>query len=67
MKPWILRGWLSRLVEQPEPTVDGDCLAVDLDALLSQGVQYLEFHYDDDEKLIDVIPYDTGGNRMLRK
>ena len=42
----VTPGLLAPLVEQPEPSVDGDWYAVDLRGLLAEGYTHIEFHFD---------------------
>ena len=37
---------LAPMVEQPEPSVDGDWYILDLQGLLAEGYTHVEFHFD---------------------
>ena len=44
----VTRDLLAPLVEQPEPSVDGDWYVVDLRSLLAEGYTHIQIHFDRD-------------------
>lgn len=44
----VTRSLLAPLVEQPEPSVDGDWYVVDLRTLLAEGYTHIQMHFDHD-------------------
>jgi len=41
---------LAPMVEQPEPSVDGDWYILDLQGLLAEGYTHVEVHFDTDAR-----------------
>lgn len=44
----VTRDLLTRMVEQPEPSVDGDWYAVEIADLFNAGYTHVQFHFDFD-------------------
>jgi hypothetical protein len=45
----VTRRLTRRLIEQGEPTDTGEWHSLDIQDLIGQGWQYIEFHYPDGE------------------
>lgn len=57
----VTRGLLAPLVEQPEPSVDGDWYVMDLRSLIAEGFTHVQFHFDADADEPNAAVLSRGG------
>lgn len=56
----VERKHLNPLVEQPEPTLDGDLYVIPVEALVIEGIKYVGIHFPSDSGRPDMVQLLTG-------
>lgn len=57
----VERRHLNPLVEQPEPTLDGDLYVIPVEALVTEGIKYVGIHFPDGSVRPDMVQLLTDG------